>query len=210
MQLQISTFLFICLTNLLQAQPSKPMVPGDYYINVREMASAIRFNPDGTFEFFFIYGSVDREGKGTWIQDGENLLLNSPAKQTPDFILKEAKHTEADQLVIQVSDANAMILRYVQCRVKTATGDLDGGSDESGKITFGKTPVQEIALLHELWPNEPTVFKVADPTFNYFAFTISPSIVQVVFKDLILQIKDDHNLEGAHPLMRGSFSYARQ
>jgi hypothetical protein len=195
----------------LNAQTTAPMITGEFFLKgVMEMASGFRFNPDSTFDFFYIYGSLDRVGHGTWVKKGEYLILNSPPKPEQDFILQEAKHTDADQLVIQITDPNEMILPYVLCKLITAQGELNGTANSSGIIAFGKVPVTEIWLLHELWPDRPSIFKNTDPANNYFSFTIAPWIVNVSFKDLKLHIVDKDTLVGMHPLMeRTNLQYGR-
>lgn len=188
------------------------MLTGEFYLQgVPEMASGFRINPDSTFDFFFIYGAVDRFGRGVWALSGDEILLDSPPKGVPDFMLQTAKIVDHGRIVIQVTDPNTAILRYVLCRLETTDGEtLQGESDANGRIVFEpKKPVRNIALLHELWPNEPCVTEAADPANNYFEFTISPSIIQIVFTDVVLR-HDGNNLRGGHPLMKGDdFLYRR-
>lgn len=188
------------------------MHTGEYYLQgVPEMASGFRINPDGSFEFFFIYGAVDRFGQGTWVLQGDNLVLDSPPKPAPDFILQRAKTVDTPRIVIHITDPNTAILRYVLCRLETVAGDtLQGESDAEGRIVFEqKAPVRSIALLHELWHNPPCVTPVGDPAQNFFEFTIAPTIMEVTFERLVLR-PDGDGLRGGHPLMRGDdFFYRR-
>ena len=40
---------------------------GEYHLTgVMETASGIRINQDSTFDFYFSYGAIDREGHGKW------------------------------------------------------------------------------------------------------------------------------------------------
>lgn len=189
------------------------MIPGEYYLQgVRETASGLRFNADSTFDFFFSYGAMDRAARGTWRQQGDSLVLNSPRKPEKDFVLVESKASPEDQVVVQISDPNPLILRYVQCQITTPDGDsLVAEADQDGRITFGKVPVRSIALVHTIWSDRISTFEATRPADNYFLFTIAPTIVDVAFVDLILRITDAKTLVGGHPLLEGQdWTYNRE
>lgn len=191
------------------AQNDTAMPTGEYYLRgVHEMASGFRINADSSFDFFFIYGAVDRFGKGTWAKNGDTLILNSPPKPAPDFVLKSSKATDDQGIVIQVSDPNTAILRYVLCQIETVAGDtLRGQSDSDGRIVFEtKAPLRSIGLFHELFANQPCITAISNPGDNYFEFTFSPSIVDVSIEQLKLKIEAD-GLRGGHPLMEPGKEY---
>ncbi len=195
--------LFLFKTPAPGAQTATSMPTGEYYLEgVHEMASGFRINADSSFDFFFIYGAVDRFGKGRWKQNGDVLTLDSPPKSAPDFVLKTSQSTNEPSLVIQISDPNTQILGYVLCMVETMAGDtLRGESDSGGRIVFDtKAPAKNIGLLHELWPNQPCMTPVDSAADNYFEFTISPSIMEVSIEHLELKFEKD-GLRGGHPLM---------
>ena len=186
------------------------MQPGEYYLNgVMEVASGFRFNPDRTFDFFFSYGAVDRSGSGTWEQCDDKIILNSPPKPAKDFVLRESCSTEDSELVIQITDPNAHILPYVVGRVKTPAGYKVARADERGRIALPRQPLEEIGLVHELWPDRPSYFDVGDPALNKFVFSIDPRITEVEFRGLVLRA-DAEGLSGGHPLLEGAaFQYSR-
>ncbi|MBV6440400.1 MAG: hypothetical protein DYG98_12800 [Haliscomenobacteraceae bacterium CHB4] len=205
-------FLPFLLTALSLSAQTTPDMTGEYYLTGEmEVASGFRFNADSTFDFFFIYGAVDRFGKGTWTQEGDTIILESPRKPEKDFILKESKKTSDNQVVVQISDPNEAILRFVRCRIKTADGILEAGSNENGRIAFtGNGVVEAISLVHELWPDRFSVFEPGNHGDNYFAFTIDPHIADVEFRRLILHIEDAKTLTGGHPLWEGKvFRYLK-
>jgi hypothetical protein len=99
-----------------------------------------------------------------------------------------------------------MILGYIYCRLETTDGTvLEAYSDKEGLITFDKVEVKSISLLHELWADRLSEFKVEQPGHNYFEFTIARWITDVEFVDLALHIKKD-GLTGRHPLLTGRSS----
>lgn len=186
---------------------STPMLTGEFYLRgVTEVASGFRFNADSTFDFYFMYGAVDRFGKGTFEQLGDSLILHSTPKPERDFILVSAKTIEDQHVVIRVADPNPMVLPYVLCQLETPDTILQGQSDQEGYIRFDKTPVKSIALLHQLWPDRPSVFPVEQPELNSFEFTLDPKIVEVDFNGIVLRLTEN-TLTGRHPLLDPGKTY---
>ncbi len=177
------------------------MQPGEYYLEgMMEVASGFQFNADHTFGFFFSYGALDRMGKGTWAQEGDTLILNGPRSTEKDFVLSQSKKTAGKQIVIQVTNPNPVVLRNIYCEIQTPDGPRQAQSDEKGRITFKASAVQSIALIHAYFPERYSDFMVADPSHNYFEFTIDPHIVEVEFRDMRLTITPE-GLVGNHPLL---------
>ena len=188
------------------------MKTGDYYLEgVREVGSGFRFNPDHTFEFFFSYGAIDRMATGTWEQKGNRLILNTPRKPATDFLLASSKQVSKKQVSIRVKDANPNILGYIYCRIETTDGTiLEAYSNNEGIITFDLVPLKSISLMHELWADRLSEFKVEQPSQNEYEFTIGRWITDVAFVDLALQINET-GFTGAHPLLQGNtFRYVSE
>lgn len=195
------TLSFTIFLSTMQNLSAQTIQSGEYYLEgVMEVGSGFRLNPDKTFEFFFSYGAMDREAKGTWEQKGDSLILNNARKPSRDFVLVASKQTKDKHITIQIKDPNQQILRYVECQIKTDKGTQEGRSDEKGRITFDPAVVQAISLIHVLWSDRLSVFEVAQPSDTYFEFTIDPHIVDVEFNNLVLRI-EEKELRGPHPLL---------
>lgn len=208
--LKLFPLVFLLSTQYTSAQTTPSMIGEFYLTGQMEVASGFRFNADNSFDFFFIYGAVDRMGKGTWTQQGDTIFLDSPRKPEKDFILQSSKKTAGNEVIIQISDPNEMILRYIHCWLKTAGGIIEGDSNEKGFLTFEAGDVESVSLIHQLWPDRISVFEVANPGDNYFAFTIDPHIADVEFNHLELHIEDEKTLTGGHPLWEGKiFRYLK-
>ncbi len=183
------------------------MFTGEFYLqNVTEVASGFRFNADSTFEFFYMYGAIDRFGKGTFEQKGDSIILHSAHKPDHDFILQSAKATPEPTITIRISDPNPQVLRHVLCQLETPDTVLQGESDAQGAIIFQKAPIKAFALLHQFWPDRPSVYPVDQPDLNYFELTIDPHIVEVDFNGIILLYAEE-TLNGPHPLLDPSKIY---
>jgi hypothetical protein len=193
---------FIHLQALL-AQTQQTMQPGEYHLEgVREVASGFQFNADHTFDFYFVYGAVDRLAQGTWQQEGDALVLNSPRKPEKDFVLVQSRKVPGNRVTIQVKHPNENILTAIYCEIATSNGPMQARtrSAHKGRITFEVPSVQSISLIHGYWPDRYSDFPVTDPTHNYFEFTIEPHITEVEFRDLTLRVTP-RGLVGPHPLL---------
>ena len=201
--------VFVIMALPGNAQNTLSMPSGEYYLQgVQDMASGFRINDDHSFDFFFIYGAVDRFGKGAWTLEGDHLMLNSPPKPSPDFLLQKSAPGDSTGTVIQITDPNRDILGYVMCQIETEDGEiLRAESNSEGTIYFeSNKPLHKIYLLHRLWPNEPFAAEVSQQGDRYFEFTISPTIMEVAVTQLELRV-DAEGLHGGHPLMQPGREY---
>ena len=174
----------------------------------REMVSIIKINEDSTFNFYFAYGAADRYANGYWSQSGKTMVLNTPEKTEPDFILVESKHSSSKKFAIKITDANKQVLPYVSAFVKGKKTELQERANGEGEIEFSNADIDTIYLHHEIWSNDPVAIPVDDKKKNYFEFRINPDIVNVVFKDIVLT-PGDNELVGSHPLMEGEFHFVK-
>jgi hypothetical protein len=72
------SILLLLITMQMFAQTNNPKPEGEYYLEgVREVGSGLKLNADKTFEFFYVYGALDRTAKGIWIQHGDSIILNN-------------------------------------------------------------------------------------------------------------------------------------
>jgi len=157
---------------------------GEYRLTgIPETASAFMFKPDGRFEFFFIYGAVDRAATGTYLIIGDTIKLHSDKSPGDDFpITKEKKQGKG--YVIKVSDLNNYLVQNILCIYYIGGTENVTYTDENGMITIDAKQVDRIYLRHELFPDIPTLIKDENNQNNYFEVSLSPTLVNVSFKGI--------------------------
>jgi hypothetical protein len=183
---------------------------GEYYLaGVPEMASGFKLDPDNTFQFFLMYGALDRYGSGEWKEGDGRVIFQSKPWSGKDFALVESKVVEDNAVVIKITDANDEVLRHVQASLKGMEGTWQP-ADESGIIQFQKQDVVSgISLVFAFCPERFSVFRIDNPLHNYYEFRFEPWIVEYFFDDFQLEIMEE-GLKGAHPMMDGKdFYYER-
>ncbi|MFI5153375.1 MAG: hypothetical protein ACHQET_08590 [Chitinophagales bacterium] len=202
---------FICTINFLamKSQTFHENLSGSYFLQgVVETASGFRLNPDSSFEFFYSYGALDRYGKGKWSFRNNKIILESRKRPDLDFKMLEAKSTTDDSITIAIKDNNEILLRYVDCRIKTKSGMKEMRTNEEGIAKFPKEPFDSLAFLFRLCPDRYSAFPVP-AGMNYFEIGFESWIVEVFFEDFELKHEKDH-LTGRHPLLKGDqFTYVK-
>ena len=191
-------------TYLMQAQTNET-ITGEYQLRgVMEMASGLLLKPDSTFEFFFSYGAMDRGGSGKWqwSEKDSMLILNTVNRHPSDYALTNSRKGPGKQTVIRIADANTHLLGYIQMRVHTANGIIEGNADPKGFFTMPFQPVKKIDLLFELCPEKFSTIEIKDSTHSYFEFRFEPWITDVYFENVMLK-QTEKGLEGGHPLLKG-------
>jgi hypothetical protein len=186
-------------------------IEGEYYLEgLREMASGFLFRPDGSFQFFFTYGAMDRFGSGKWVQNDGQLVLNSRTKPPYDFALVDSKLQSHDFINIKMDSANPSLLRHVFCSLQNGVEGTWKQMSQYGDVQFPKQPVETISLILEFCPERFSIIPINQQEHNEFTFRFETTIMEVFFQNFSLQVKPD-GLSGNHPLMEGDvFSYAKQ
>ncbi len=175
-------------------------IEGEYYLHgVMEVASGFLLKPDSTFQFFFSYGALDREGSGKWTVRDNQIILNSRPKPSPDFSLIKSKTVDNDFTTIKIIDNNKNILRYVYGTLKFSDTTIEEKTNEEGELKINRKGAENISLVFEFCPEKISNFKV-DEGKNYFEFKMESFITEVFFENFHLQIDRDW-LKGKHPLL---------
>lgn len=192
---------------IMNAQTAVLSPAGEYYLRgVMETASGFKLDKDGTFQFFFSYGALDRFGKGNWTSKGNHVILNSDSKHPTDFALVRSEKKAGDNITIKIADSNTNLLRYIYGMIKAGETRQQGAADGEGQMIFAPQKVDSILLVFEFCPEKQSVFAIPANGHNYFEFRIEPWIMEVYFDNLDLQMTDD-GFEGNHPLLDPNKKY---
>ncbi len=186
-------------------------IAGEYYLEgLREMASGFLLRPDGSFEFFFTYGAMDRFGGGKWVENNGQLILTSRLKPPYDFALVESKSHPQDFINIKLESANPALLPHVFCSLQNAAEGSWKQMNQQGNVQFHKQPMESVSLILEFCPERFSTIPLTHTAHNEFTFRIEQSIMEVFFENLLLQV-EPYGLSGLHPLMEGEiFRYAKK
>ena len=190
------TFIF-CAHHI--AAQSNAMA-GEYSLTgVMETASGIVLNKDSTFQFYFSYGALDREGSGKWNVLGDHIILNSKPYPGKDFKLVSSSSIKNNFTTIKIEDINTNLYNLVYCIVRRPAGDTVINADEKGIMIVPET-IDSIHLLSELCSERITSFPTSPEHHNSYTFNFEPWITEIFFKSFTLRYAVDH-LEGKHPLL---------
>ena len=175
-------------------------VAGEYYLRgVTEVGSGFLLKPDSTFQFFFSYGALDREGSGTWQLKDKGIILNSRKRPDHDFALISSKKMDDNFVTIRITDNNSLLLRYVYAKMEFADTVMEGMTNEKGELQFPRKEIKKLSLIFQFCPEKISVFDL-DKEHNYFEFRFEPWIAEYFFSDFHLRI-DGKDLKGKHPLL---------
>lgn len=205
----LPALLFLSISHALFGQSATDTIAGEYHLQgVMETASAILLKPDHTFEIFFSYGAMDRQGTGKWVLDQGKVVLNSRIRPEADFSLVSSK-MEADSFTtVKIMDQNTQILPHFEALLKTKDGEKYGKMNQEGIYQIPKTKTSAIELFFNFAPERYSSFPVKTDD-NYFEFKIEPWIVEIFVENVALSVSAD-GLTGEHPLLKGNaFSYVK-
>ena len=187
-------FSYLSLTIILNScqTMSGQNLNGIYNLRgVHDMASGFNFTPDGKFEYFYIYGVADRNATGTYTVEGTTVKLKSDKPAGKDFpILSQSKKGKG--FTIQVKfDQNKHLLYRIDAIYIIDGKEHYATSNQEGLIHIEENKVDQIYLQHAIFPDVASPIKDKDNDNNYFEVTLSPSLGQVSFLGIDLQIDGD-------------------
>lgn len=177
-------------------------VIGVYHLHsIRETASGFKLNPDGTFQFFFSYGALDRYGWGHWTLNDDMVNLQSKPWSGKDFTLINSS-TSGRGITIKVTDKNPIFQKHVVSSLNNGAQGSWLSPDTKGEMHFPNTEANVITLAFEFCPERYSFFTIENKEHNFFEFRLEPWIMEVFFNNFALKVKR-HVLIGKHPLMTG-------
>jgi hypothetical protein len=112
---------------------------GHYYLrSVREVGSELVLGTDGRFRFGLSYGAVDQMAEGTWVREGDTVLLQTDAPLAAGFSLdKSSKQllgaygTEPDKPTLLAVRVSTPRLGWVWSGMQI-TAEFNNGLTRSG------------------------------------------------------------------------------
>lgn len=175
---------------------------GTYYLTgVPEMASGFKLDPNGRFEFFFSYGAMDRQGRGQWESQGDQVIFNSDEPLSADFTLLEKANGDHEEVIIMVKDSNPVLCRHMFASLQDGAPDSWVQANQRGEIVFPPAAFKSVCLLLEFCHERVFRFDLQDEKLNEFIFKPEPVIFDYYFKNFVLT-KAEEGLKGQHPLLK--------
>lgn len=201
----------ICMISLWlfsQGQTESPV--GEYWLQGEaETAAGFKLDSNGQFQFFFSYGALDRQAKGTWQKEGDRILLSSEPKGVQDFQLTGSKQSRAKQVTIFLSGPPPEMMHYFAGTGVLGGKQFSGTADKQGRIALPVNHLDSVLLWFDWCPEKTFHYAVAAPSHNRFFFRLLPSITDVVFDNHAFIINAE-GLTGTLPFSgEHSFSFRR-
>lgn len=184
-------FLFIALIFISTIMQAQKFSPGEYHLTgVHEMASGFNFSKDGKYEFYYVYGAMDRVSAGTYTVVGDTIKLKSNKIPGHDFNITKQKK-EGSGYTIRVLDPNTILSNNVHCLYYMNGVKFEEYTDNSGVIRIEQDNCEKIYIRHGLYLDIPTLIKDELNSNNYFEVTLKPSLQEVSFQGIDFFIEED-------------------
>lgn len=168
-------------------------IEGEYYFRKMEMASGFNFSKDGSFQFFYVYGSVDRNATGSFRVEGDSLKLKSDKEPGKDFTIT-GQSKAASGYKLTFTHPNKYLVKNILCIFIVDGKQHEAYTDSNGEVSVDFVKCDTILVLHSLYPDVPTLVKDEKNENNRFTLTLNPSLEKVSFKGIDLFIIDDKTL----------------
>jgi hypothetical protein len=184
-------------------------ISGEYMLtNVREMASGFLLMPDHQFQFFFSYGALDRQAKGEWRQEGDQVIFNSTSWSGADFsIINSSAEQPEEGIVVVLDPPNPMLAAYLHLSLSGGQADSWVQFRGPGELRLEPQEFDSLAIQFEFCPERFTVLLITKG-HNQFVIRPEPTLFELYLDQFTLLHTVD-GLSGKHPLLEGVFEYHR-
>jgi hypothetical protein len=170
---------------LASAAAAAPGPAGDYRLTgEQDVASGLRLQPDGHFQYFLIAGALDERAEGRWRAAGGLVTLTTEPKPVPPrFETMRSARTNAAALSVKVSSPSGGGIAGVDIRIGFDAGAPVGGYTQEDGWTL---PAGEKRIPRWIELEVP-MHDIASPRFqidlasgNALAFTLVPNDLGVI------------------------------
>ncbi|MDO6435203.1 hypothetical protein Q4E93_31595 [Flavitalea sp. BT771] len=174
----------------MQAQIKTASPAGEYYLRgVMETAAGFKLNEDSSFQFFFSYGALDRQGHGKWKMEGDKIIFDSNPKNLRDFKLTASKKDEQEGITIIFTGGNAAINKYLHTIVRTGSKEAHTAAGNDGIAMLPAMKADTIILFFEWCAEKQSVFTPGRTSDNRYTFELLPTIFDVVFDNFKMSVQ---------------------
>jgi|SRR5688572_27299658 len=185
-------------------------IAGIYHLqDVKQTASGFQLSPDGTFRFFFSYGTIDRYASGSWSIDNDHIILQSRPWPGRDFGGVGSQLINQNFITTRIVGGNPVLLSHVYFSLRSGQTGSWIKTNERGEAAFPLQTVSTISIVFEYSQERFTHFTIENPDHNYFEFRFEAWLMEVFLNNFQMKISK-YALLGKHPLMKGEkFVYER-
>ncbi len=176
-------------------------ITGEYRLKGHhEMVAAFNFQPDSSFEFYFIYGAVDRMAKGKYSIRDKQIFFRSDKTPGRDFTIRK-QSVQGKGTTIKITESNPALQANVLCIFMKGTERDSIYSNNNGLAFSSLTNCDSIIAMHTLFPDEFSIIKSdASNKNDFFELSLNPSLAELSFRNFILTI-DGESLSGSLPYL---------
>jgi hypothetical protein len=151
---------------------------GHYDGHQMEMGAELLLKADGRFQYGVAYGALDEEAEGTWVAEGDHVLLTSDKVTPPRFVFLGQKPAPAGELKLSVDAPQGMSLQYFDAAIRLAKGDAAGRqlTDDGLTVPFAAgDPPEKVQLFLPMFEQKSDVVTI-DPAKGYWlSFRFEPN-----------------------------------
>ena len=122
---RLLAFLMAAITAPAYAQQPAALV-GHYDGHQMEMGAELVLNANGRFQYGVAYGALDEEAEGTWVQQGDHVLLTSDPVTPPRFVFLGQKPAPTGSFRLSLEAPHGMSLQYFDAVFTFAHRDPEG------------------------------------------------------------------------------------
>ncbi|MFN0276265.1 MAG: hypothetical protein ACKVPJ_10990 [Chitinophagales bacterium] len=143
---------------------------GEYNLKgVMETGCGIVLHENNTFDFYFIYGALDRHGYGSWEKISvDEIELNTRYSDASPFTITKEERRDLPGLIIHFPNYNPILRQETKVEIFSSGNQHESVPDASGSCSFEIASLEKILVTCMFYFDNPATLFPGNPTNNYF------------------------------------------
>lgn len=158
---------------------------GSYQLTgIMETGAGLELYPDGKFDFYYVYGAIDRHAYGNWKQEGDVIMLHSPYADKSGYDILLSEHRQQPRFTVYMPKADPFFLSMQT--VYAINGDVTEAQqgDKKGWYLFTCAQAEKIMLSNDLFPDRLVTIDLKDRTHNHIELAPNHDLLLIQFDDV--------------------------
>lgn len=168
-------------------------ISGEYQLQgIHEMACGIVLYENFNFDFYLIYGALDRHGYGTWqkISDTE-IELNTDYKNVSPFTIFKEEKKNTDDVTLSFPDYNKILMQETKVEVFTDDKKYEEVLNTEGVCSFAVKSVDKIIITCMFYFDNPAILFPSAKENNSFVIQPNHNLPLVHFQNMKMKTEQD-------------------
>lgn len=170
----------------------KDEIAGSYQLRgIMETAAGLELYPDGKFDFYYVYGAIDRHAYGSWEISNEQIILNSLYTDKTGYDILLSEQRTQPRFTIYFPKADPFFISMQGAFAINGDQAEEQKSDKKGWFLFQTGKAERIMLSNDLFPDRMITIENKDTSHNHIELAPNHDLLLIHFTAVEATMTED-------------------